>query len=166
MAVTKLSDGGYFESSGVATALDLAHSLKTIIDQRGMNVDIKLVILTSGGFASDPADGLDEALDPIRTMLNASEARGYIEVGRADRADFARAAAQSGAVLKVKLEEHGYPLPLGWSLSDVTRYLIQFQTGELNPCERKQGPRQASPTLDLNSSSCVIGELVGQLTHK
>jgi hypothetical protein len=32
--VTKLSDGGYFESSGVATALDLAHSLKTIIDQR------------------------------------------------------------------------------------------------------------------------------------
>jgi hypothetical protein len=165
-SVTKLSDGGYFESSGVATALDLAHSLKTIIDQRGMNVDIKLVILTSGGFASDPADGLDEALDPIRTMLNASEARGYIEVGRADRADFAKAAAQSGAVLKVRLEEHGYPLPLGWSLSDVTRYLIQYQTGELNSCERKKGPRQASPTLDLNSSSCVIGELVGQLTHK
>jgi hypothetical protein len=163
-SVTKLSDGGYFEASGVATALDLAHSLKTIIDQHGMNIDIKLVILTSGGFASDTADGLDEALDPIRTMLNASEARGYIEVGRADRADFARTAAQS--VLKVRLEEHGYPLPLGWSLSDVTRYLIQFQTGELNPCERKQGPRQASPMLDLNSSSCVISEIVGQLTHK
>ncbi len=65
-SVTKLSDGGYFEASGVATALDLAHSLKTIIDQRGMNIDIKLVILTSGGFASDTADGLDEALDPIR----------------------------------------------------------------------------------------------------
>ncbi len=162
-SVTKLSDGGYFESSGVATALDLAHSLKTIIDQHGMNVDIKLVILTSGGFASDTADGLDEALDPIRTMLNASEARGYIEVGRADQADFAKAAAQSGAVLKVRLEEYGYPLPLGWSLSDVTRYLIQFQTGELNPCQRKQGPRQASPTLDLNTSSCVISEIVGQL---
>jgi len=165
-SVTKLSDGGYFEASGVATALDLAHSLKNIIDQRGLNVDIKLVILTSGGFASDTADGLDEALDPIRTMLNASEARGYIEVGRAEQADFARAAAQSGAVLKVRLEEHGYPLPLGWSLSDVTRYLIQYQTGELNPCERKQGPRQASQNLDLNSSSCVISELVGQLTHK
>jgi hypothetical protein len=165
-SVTKLSDGGYFESSGVATALDLAHSLKNIIDQRGMNVDIKLVILTSGGFASETADGLNEALDPIRTMLNASEARGYIEVGRADQADFAKAAAQSGAVLKVRLEEYGYPLPLGWSLSDVTRYLIQFQTGELNPCERKQGPRQASKNLDLNSSSCVISDLVGQLTHK
>jgi hypothetical protein len=165
-SVTKLSDGGYFESSGVATALDLAHSLKNIIDQRGMNVDIKLVILTSGGFASETADGLNEALDPIRTMLNASEARGYIEVGRADQADFAKAAAQSGAVLKVRLEEYGYPLPLGWSLSDVTRYLIQFQTGELNPCERKQGPRQASKSLDLNSSSCVISDLVGQLTHK
>jgi hypothetical protein len=165
-SVTKLSDGGYFEASGVATALDLAHSLKTIIDQRGMNVDIKLVILTSGGFASDTADGLDEALDPIRTMLNASEARGYIEVGRAEQADFAKAASQSGAVLKVRLEERGYPLPLGWSLSDVTRYLIQYQTGELNPCERKQGPRQASPMLDLNSSSCVIREIIGQLTHK
>jgi hypothetical protein len=165
-SVTKLSDGGYFEASGVATALDLAHSLKNIIDQGGLNVDIKLVILTSGGFASETADGLNEALDPIRTMLNASEARGYIEVGRAEQADFAKAAAQSGAVLKVRLEEYGYPLPLGWSLSDVTRYLIQFQTGELNPCERKQGPRQASPTLDLNSSSCAISEIVGQLTHK
>jgi hypothetical protein len=165
-SVTKLSDGGYFEASGVATALDLAHSLKSIIDQRGMNVDIKLVILTSGGFASDTADGLDEALDPIRTMLNASEARGYIEVGRAEQADFARASSQSGAVLKLRLEERGYPLPLGWSLSDVTRYLIQYQTGELNPCERKQGPRQASPMLDLNSSSCVIGQIIGQLTHK
>jgi hypothetical protein len=165
-SVTKLSDGGYFEASGVATALDLAHSLKSIIDQRGLNVDIKLVILTSGGFASDTADGLDEALDPIRTMLNASEARGYIEVGRAEQADFARASSQSGAVLKLRLEERGYPLPLGWSLSDVTRYLIQYQTGELNPCERKQGPRQASPMLDLNSSSCVIGQIIGQLTHK
>jgi hypothetical protein len=166
-SVTKLSDGGYFESSGVATALDLAHSLQNIINnQPDLKVDIKLVILTSGGFASETADGLNEALDPIRTMLNASEARGYIEVGRADQADFAKAAAQSGAVLKVRLEEFGYPLPLGWSLSDVTRYLIQFQTGELNPCERKQGPRQASKNLDLNSSSCVISDLVGQLTHK
>jgi hypothetical protein len=164
---TKLSDGGYFEASGVATALDLAHSLKSIIDQRGMNVDIKLVILTSGSFASDnAADGLNEALDPIRTMLNASEARGYIEVGRAERADFARAAEQSGAVLKLKLDEKGYPLPLGWSLSDVTRYLIQFQTGEIETCERKKSPRQAPQTLELNSSSCVIGEIVGQLTHK
>src|SRR5215510_9127552 len=165
-SVTKLSDGGYFEASGVATALDLAHSLKNIIDQRGLNVDIKLVILTSGGFASDTADGLDEALDPIRTMLNASEARGYIEVGRADQADFAKAAAQSGAVLKVRLEEYGYPLPLGWSLSDLTRLLIQFQTGEVTPCQSNKSPRQASPMLDLNSSSCVIGEIIGQLMHK
>jgi hypothetical protein len=165
-SATKLSDGGYFEASGVATALDLAHSLKNIIDQRGMNVDIKLVILTSGGFASDTADGLNEALDPIRTMLNASEARGYIEVGRADQADFAKAAAQSGAVLKVKLEEYGYPLPLGWSLSDVTRYLIQFQTGELNPCERKQGPRQASKNLDLNPAAVSSARPRQAVTHK
>ncbi len=165
--VTKVSDGGYFESSGVATALDLAHSLQNIITERGLNVDIKLVILTSGGFGSDaPVEGLNEALDPIRTMLNASEARGYIEIGRAERADFARAAAQSGAVLKLRLEEKGYPLPLGWSLSDVTRYLIQFQTGEIESCERRPGPRQAPRTLELNTSTCVIGEIAAQLTHQ
>jgi hypothetical protein len=165
-SVTKLSDGGYFEASGVATALDLAHSLKNIIDQHGLNADIKLIILTSGGFASETTDGLDEALDPIRAMLNASEARGYIEVGRAEHADFAKAAAQSGAVLKVRLEENGYPLPLGWSLSDVTRYLIQYQTGEVTPCESKQRPRQAPQTLELRSSSCAISEIVGQLKHQ
>jgi hypothetical protein len=164
--VNKVSDGGYFESSGVATALDLAHSLQSIITERGLNVDIKLVILTSGGFGSDTTDGLDEALDPIRTLLNASEARGYIEIGRAERADFARAATQSGAVLKLKLEEKGYPLPLGWSLSDVTRFLIQFQTGEVNSCESKQGPRQAPQNLELNTSSCVISFIATQLTHR
>jgi hypothetical protein len=160
--VTKVSDGGYFEASGVATALDLVHSLETAA--RELNVDIKLVILTSGGFAaSDTADGLNEALDPIRTMLNASEARGYIEVGRAERA---QAAAQSGAVLKVKLEEYGYPLPLGWSLSDLTRLLIQFQTGEVTPCQSNKSPRQAPQTLDLRSSSCAISEIAAQLTHR
>ena len=163
-SVTKVSDGGYFESSGVATALDLVHSLENAA--RGLDVDIKLIILTSGGFASDTADGLNEALDPIRTMLNASEARGYIEVGRAERADFARTAAQSGAVLKVKLEEYGYPLPLGWSLSDLTRLLIQFQTGEVTPCQSNKSPRQAPRTLELKSSSCAIGEIAAQLTHK
>jgi hypothetical protein len=163
-SVAKVSDGGYFEASGVATALDLVHSLQNAA--RELNVDIKLVILTSGGFASETADGLNEALDPIRTMLNASEARGYIEVDRAERAEFARAAPQSGAVLKVKLEEYGYPLPLGWSLSDLTRLLIQFQTGEVTPCQSKQGPRQAPVTLELRTSSCAISEIATQLTHK
>lgn len=163
-SVTKVSDGGYFENSGVATALDLTHSLQKIIAEHKLPIDIKLVILTSGGFASEKADGLNEALDPIRTMLNASEARGYIEVSRAEQADFGRNATLPAAVLKVRLEEYGYPLPLGWSLSTVTRYLIQFQTGDLNPCQRKQGPpRQA---VDVNSSSCVIGDIIGQLTHR
>src|SRR5262249_51189499 len=61
-SMTKVSDGGYFESSGVATALDLVHSMQNTIVTHGLNVDIKLVILTSGGFASDTADGLNEAL--------------------------------------------------------------------------------------------------------
>src|SRR5262249_32268630 len=165
-SVNKLSDGGYYEGSGVTTALDLAHSLQDIITERGLNVDIKLVILTSGGFGSDTTEGLDEALDPSRALLNAGEARGYIEIGRAERADFARAAAQSGAVLKLRLDEYGYPLPLGWSLSDVTRLLIQFQTGEVNSCETKQGPRQAPQNLELNSSSCIISFIVTQLTHR
>jgi len=163
-SVTKVSDGGYFESSGVATALDLMHSLQKIVAEHKLPIDIKLVILTSGGFASTTADGLNEALDPIRTMLNSSEARGYIEVGRAEQADYERTQAPSGAVLKVRLEEYGYPLPLGWSLSTVTRYLIQFQTGEVNPCQRKQGPPRLA--VDVNSSSCVIGDIVGQLTHR
>ena len=165
-SMTKVSDGGYFESSGVATALDLVHSMQNIIAAHGLNVDIKLVILTSGGFASDTADGLNEALDPIRTMLNASEARGYIEVGRAEQADFVKAAAQPGSVFKVKLEEYGYPLPLGWSLSDLTRLLIQFQTGEVTPCQSNKSPRQAPQTLELKSSSCAISEIAAQLTHK
>jgi hypothetical protein len=69
-------------------------------------------------------------------------------------------------VLKVTLEEYGYPLPLGWSLSDLTRLLIQFQTGEVTRCQSKQGPRQAPKTLELRTSSCAISEIAGQLTHR
>jgi hypothetical protein len=170
--VTKVSDGGFFENSGVASALDLTYSLQKIIEQRKLPVDIKLIILTSGGFATDKVTGLSEALDPIRTMLNASGARGYIEVDRAEQASGAQnepptasAAALRGAeVLKVKLEGLGYPLPLGWSVSTVTSYLIQFQTGDFDPCQRSASA--SGEVSDVHSSSCVIGDLVGQLTYR
>jgi hypothetical protein len=170
--VTKVSDGGFFENSGVASALDLTYSLQKIIEERKLPVDIKLIILTSGGFATDKVTSLSEALDPIRTMLNASGARGYIEVDRAEQASGVRnepptasAAALRGAeVLKVTLEGLGYPLPLGWSVSTVTSYLIQFQTGDFDPCERSPGVSRE--VKDVHSSSCVIGDLVGQLTYR
>ena len=47
----------------------------------------KLIVLTlsstSGNVAPEPVGGLNEVLDPIRAMLNAREARGYIEIDRA-----------------------------------------------------------------------------------
>lgn len=170
--VIKVNDGGYFESSGVASALDLTYALQKIIAQHKLPIDINLIILTSGGFASETASGLNEVLDPIRTMLNASGARGYIEVGRAEQVGDAQTepptssldASPRATVLKVWLEGLGYPLPLGWSLSTVTSYLIQFQTGEVGPCQRQQD--SSSKTPDVHSSSCTINDIVRQLTYR
>jgi len=178
--ITKVSDGGYFESSGVATALDLTRSLQKLSEQLKLRIDIQLIVLTtvsttistSGSVAPEPVGGLNEVLDPIRAMLNAREARGSIEIDRAVAAagggTVLSAPPEDGSsrvtVLKVVLDDVGYPLPLGWSLSTVTRSLIQFQTGEFGPCESQQGLR--AQTTDVHSSSCVIGDIVKQLSYR
>jgi hypothetical protein len=157
--VTKLTDGGYFEDSGVATALDLISSLQELITKHELKIDIKLIILTSSGFTTERPSGLDEAMDPIRAMLNARGARAYIEVGRAERL---AAAMQAEPPMKVTVDGLGYPLPLGWSLSDLTRLIMLYQVGGISPCERQ---RESETAAKVHSGSCNIETIVKQLTY-
>ena len=81
-AKMRLVDGGYFENSGVATALDLIKEL-TRASSLDINIEINLIILTSAEFSPERWLGSGETLGPIQTMLNTRTARGLIEIERA-----------------------------------------------------------------------------------
>ena len=66
---TQVADGGYFENSGVATALDIIRGMKSVTALRG-KVDIRLIILTRGDYANESSLGAEELSAPIRALLS------------------------------------------------------------------------------------------------
>jgi hypothetical protein len=161
---TAVVDGGYFENSGVATALDLIKALDAHIRKKKFDrkLQVNLIILTSDGFTSSGLLGVGEALGPIQTMLNTRKARAAIEIARAK---VELSAMSSDRVqykpMEVKLSGLGYPLPLGWRLSTTTRYLIELQNGLRSRCE-------SDPNLDSTgdiSTDCIKKILFKQLSR-
>jgi hypothetical protein len=147
----KLVDGGYFENSGVETALDLIRSLKAIAGEAHERVAVRLIVMES---ATDdtPWRGFSEALAPVHTMLNARGTRGTVARVRAWRelcprctaimvsgdAIFPRtvrgATPAAEPVIWHVLDGLSDPLPLGWHLGAASQNKIRAQTGEMDKC--------------------------------
>lgn len=132
---TRVVDGGYFENSGVATALDLLKNVVPQLRLRPEKFEVNLIILTSEDFAFSMFLGFGETFGPIRAMLNTRTARASIEVARA-AADLERLSTDQVVLrpIVVRLRGLGYPLPLGWRLAKSTQYLIQYQKGVRGNC--------------------------------
>jgi hypothetical protein len=128
----QLVDGGYLDNSGVITALDIVREIETAVSKMKprQKVQINLIILASGDFANPtviPAD----YLAPVQVLLSTRVARGAIAIRQAERLFKERPINSLG---KVVLQGYGYPLPLGWRLSPITRLLILGQNGNLTRC--------------------------------
>jgi hypothetical protein len=124
-----LVDGGYLDNSGIVTALAIIREIKQAIVELNpkLAVQLHLIVLTSGGFA-DPPMVLGDYFAPFQTLLNTRRARGAIAVEEAERQ-----VAEGWA--EARLQGHGYPLPLGWRLSPITRLLILGQNGDARYCQ-------------------------------
>lgn len=138
----RVVDGGYFENSGVATALDLVGEILANARKVGVadEIEIVLIVFSTAGFDVNPSYGFSETAEPIRAMLSTRTARARIEINKA--ISTLRSWSTNGVMLKaqlvqLQLEGHGYPLPLGWRLSDVTRHLISQQNGVQLACSPK-----------------------------
>lgn len=151
-------DGGYFENSGVVTALDL---IKEMVDaaQDGIldrKVEINLLVFTSANFDKGETSGLGEAVDPMRAIFNARTARGGIAIEEAI-STLTLMSSQDGPVraevVRLELNGYGYPLPLGWRLSPVTRHLISLHNGAAADCDN--GAAQADGKREIVTASCV-----------
>jgi hypothetical protein len=125
-----LVDGAYFDNSGIETALAIAreiqHSLRD--SQSGRKIQLNLIVLTSGGFA-DPSFEVTDYLAPFQSIISTRSARAAVTIKQARTAfiqEISNSAPEGFGHFfgKVELRGFGYPLPLGWRLSPITRLLI------------------------------------------
>jgi hypothetical protein len=130
-------DGGYFENSGAATALEVLYEVEAAIKSEGLdNLVVPVVIeirngptkekpdITSPAATPAPSEQrefLSEALAPVSTLLNTRDARGTFSQA-AIRSE--QESVESTLPLGWKenwfligLHESPVPLPLGWMLS-------------------------------------------------
>jgi hypothetical protein len=142
----RLVDGGYFENSGVATAMELISSLRNAALRDGFTdkVTIRLIVLTRGGFERQEFYGLSELISPVLALLSTRASRAPLIIDQIERTfsidqiertlgDGAPVAAPVN-ISKVSLRDLYYPLPLGWRLSAVSSILIQAQNGMPDRC--------------------------------
>jgi hypothetical protein len=161
-----LVDGGYLDNSGVVTALsivsDIIKAAKDMVPPR--KVRINLIALTSGGFVN-PSVILPDYLAPFQTLLRTREARGAIAVEHAELelTDKTVTAMSDVPVTfsKIQLQGYGYPLPLGWRLSPITRLLILGQNGDLGQCS---GDRKGAGGA-AREANCLRARMFGELSQ-
>ena len=156
-------DGGYFDNSGVATALDVISALRNIAGNGadGQLVKFILIALTSRqeeGAADLGPRGFGELLSPLRTLESVRSTRASSLVRQAHVAVDGHAcadvgSAQSGPATSrfdwcarvATLDTGDVRLPLGWTLS-----------------ERSNGNREGISDCTLDRpSNCPIFRQIG-----
>jgi hypothetical protein len=139
----RVVDGGYFENSGIATALDLLSAMESAIDDDPElrvyrdKIQIDIITLNSKRFDMSSFSGFGEWLAPISAMMSTRSARAPLETSRAELLIARSAKSTTGIpkrLFRFDLDGLGYPLPLGWRLSPVTRLLIDDQLGTRSRC--------------------------------
>jgi hypothetical protein len=129
MVKRRFVDGGYFDNSGIETALDLIGVLelakKTLVKTPGLpEIRIILISISSQdvGQVDAGSHGFGETLTPYRAMINSWRARTALTVANAAEILDPRFVISVGPSRMRELvlfaDESG--LPLGWHLSPVT----------------------------------------------
>lgn len=137
--VQRYVDGGYFDNSGATTVAEML-TARTI---ERPPYPIRPVVLLVGFTSRKTAvkrenytkQGLNEALTPLRTLMNTRDARGDVAV--AQLKTLVERMTQRGApaeIVEIDLAESGIPLPLGWLISDATRQSMRGSLAPANYC--------------------------------
>ena len=159
----RLVDGGYFENSGVATALDMYFALSQIHQEEQIRARIIILHIGSPPSTELGYQGLGEFLSPIRTLLNTRGARGRAAVGQARH--FLRMRKESvnrfdSDMRTYFLDGGRFQLPLGWSLSEVSRDIIRSESGNPQKCKP-----EAKNHDNIEVNNCVSQSIFQDLSQ-
>jgi hypothetical protein len=156
-----LVDGGYVDNSGVITALRVIEEVEAAIHQMqtAPKIQINLIVLTTGGF-SHPSSTVGDYFSPYETLLSTRHARGRIAIEQAEQFLNEKRATQSDAMTspleKMELRGFGYPLPLGWRLSPITRLLVLGENGDASKCSKKEDSNKRT----LDPPDCLKAQVI------
>ncbi len=171
-------DGGYADSSGATTGLELYKELKKELRQSaelqhltgasGKEIDpaqikLHLILLTDSyvrpDFRKITGSSLDDVISPFSTLFAVREllarravTRAYGELGK--------------DVISIQLNQQTFPLSLGWQISGLSSDIIQFSMGRPDRCHSEKGFGEDWAVWTVNHNSCETKRIVELLTPK
>lgn len=182
----RLADGGYFENSGTATALNVVSELVRVVrsaspDAPVAKARIHVIQIRFLETVATDSYSFDEIASPLRTMLHTREARGEYSrdllehvlarvanpPGTPTNLDRGPAPVISPDVIRFEYQSESVPIPLGWALSTPACRSMEDQLGIENAGRRAAAKVQSvsaptSVTLDLNLRMLAkVREIVG-----
>jgi hypothetical protein len=166
-------DGGYADSSGAATALQLYNQLKRV---GGEDVDLYLITLTDKFKALTPRDGrlakdvqpvgltpvkslIYDVLSPVTALLSVRDMQSRKAVKEAHT-------ELEENMIVVQLDQKVFPLPLGWKLSALSGDVIRYTIGDPGRCGSSAEENDDALPQIANRNSCELKRIVDLLAPK
>lgn len=179
----RLVDGGYVDNSGVETALNLLEAIQPRVEAinrpplfpagvtggtapvtASKKVRVKLIVLSGGDYPVRTTFALGEILEPVRALLSTRSSRAYVAIDTAARRFPSREligvgdgkdriSVKASDLRHASLNSRFYPLPLGWSMSNRTRQIIEKQSGHYWECEPDADFTQSQKSL--SETDCI-----------
>jgi hypothetical protein len=160
-------DGGYADSSGVATALQLYNKLK---QAGGEDVDLYLIVLTDKFKALTTAASVEpvgsmpirswlyDVISPLTTLLSVRDlqSRRAVTEARTELGD---------KMIVVQLDQKAFPLPLGWKLSGLSSDIIRLTIGDPERCTVADDRGDTAASIS-NRNSCELKRIVDLISPK
>ena len=160
-------DGGYADSSGIATAHQLYSKLKSV---GGDDIDLYLITLTDKYKMLPAASGIEQVgpmpvrgwlydlLSPVSTLLSVRDlqSRRALDEARRELGD---------KMIVVQLDKKGLPLPLGWKLSGLSSDVIRFTIGDPERCNAIYDRGNTAVSIS-NRNSCELKRIVDLISPK
>ncbi len=160
-------DGGYADSSGAATALQLYNKLKEV---SGEGVDLYLITLTDKSKALTAAAGVEpvgstpmrgwlyDFFSPVNTLLSVRDLQSRKAVKEAQT-------ELGEKMIVVQLDQKAFPLPLGWKLSGLSSDVIRLTIGDPGRCAAADHRGDTAVSI-ANRNSCELKRIVDLISPK
>ncbi len=160
-------DGGYADSSGVATAHQLYNKLKQV---GGDDIDLYLITLTDKSRALTAASSVERVgstpvrswlydfFSPVTTLLSVRDLQ--------SRKAVTEARTELGEkMIVVQLDQKAFPLPLGWKLSGLSSDIIRLTIGDPGRCTTAEDRGDTAASM-ANRNSCELKRIVDLISPK
>ncbi len=174
-------DGGYADSSGATTGLELylelSRELPKLLEARRLKnasgkeigsgqVKLYLIALTDAYAEPDyrriTGTTLDNFIAPFNTLLTVRELLAQRAVTRANAQ--LRAKGATNGLMTIQLDQLSFALPLGWKQSRLSSDVIRFAMGRPDRCNGKieedaetvTEPKPLWPVWTVNHNSCEL----------